>query len=217
MIVDLSLQNKIIVVIGAGREAEKRISSLIKEECQITVFATKISPLIDKLAKNKKIKVKKQKISDTKFITQVKPDLIVATTDDREMNERIIRDAKRKKITVYSSDNPEQSDFSNPAVIDFERTIQVAIFTGGQSPVMSKKLRVKSEKALRTIIKKEDIGQVKIQGIARRIAKDTISSQQDRKKYLHSIINDDGIDQLIKDGQLKKAEKRAVKILGKWR
>ena len=217
MIVDLNLQNKIVVVIGGGKEAEKRITSLLKEECQITVFATEINPAINKLAKSKKIKNKKQKIADTKFMVQIKPDLIITTTDDREINKKIIRDAKKKKIIVYSSEDPEQRDFANPAIIDFEKIIQIAIFTGGQSPAMSKKLRVESEKIFKKIIKKEDIGQIKIQKIARSMAKDIISNQQDRKDCLRSIMNDNGIDQLIKGGQLKKAEKRAVEILRNWK
>lgn len=217
MIVDLKLQNKTIVVIGGGKEAEKRIASLLKEECQITVFAAKINPSISKLAKSKKIKIKKQKISDTKFIAQTKPDLIIAATNDRKINEKIIRDAKKKRIIVYSSDNPEQSDFANPATIDFERMIQIAIFTGGQSPAVSKKLRAESEKIFKKVIKKEDIGQIKIQKIVRSMAKDIISSQQDRRDCLRSIMGDSGIDQLIKDGQLKKAEKQAVEILRNWK
>ena len=217
MIVDINLQNKIVVVIGGGKEAEKRITSLLKEECQIIVFSSEINPSIKKLAKNKKIKIKKQKISDTKFIVQTKPDLIITTTDNKKINEKIIIDAKKKKIIVYSSDDPEQSDFANPAIIDFEKMIQIAIFTGGQSPAMSKKLRTESEKIFKKIIKKEDIGQIKIQKIARSMAKDIISNQQDRKDCLRSIMNDNGIDQLIKGGQLKKAEKRAVEILRNWK
>ena len=217
MIVDLNLQNKNVIVIGGGKEAEKRIASLLKEECKITVFATKVNSSIIKLSKSKKIKIKKQKISDARIIFQIKPDLIITTTDDKKINEKIIRDAKKKNIIVYSSDNPEQSDFANPAIIDFEKIIQIAIFTGGQSPAMSKKLRMESEKIFKKIIKKEDIGQIKIQKIARSMAKEIISNQQDRRDCLRSIMNDNDIDQLIKDGQLKKAEKRAVEILRNWK
>ena len=217
MIVDLNLQNKNVIVIGGGKEAEKRIASLLKEECKITVFATKVNSSIIKLSKSKKIKIKKQKISDARIIFQIKPDLIITTTDDKKINEKIIRDAKKKNIMVYSSDSPEQSDFANPAIIDFEKIIQIAIFTGGQSPAMSKKLRIESEKIFKKIIKKEDIGQIKIQKIARSMAKEIISNQQDRRDCLRSIMNDNDIDQLIKDGQLKKAEKRAVEILRNWK
>lgn len=217
MIVDLDLQGKTVVVIGGGREAEKRISSLIKEECQIIVFAIKTNPSIDRLAKSKKIKLRKQEISDTGFITQTRPDLIITTTNDKKINEKIIRSAKKRKIIVYSSDNPEQSDFANLAIVDFEKTIQIAIFTGGQSPAMSRRLRIEAEKVFKKIIRKEDIGQIKIQKIARKIAKDIIPDQQDRRDCLRSIMYDSDIDQLIKDGQLKKAEKRAVEILKNWK
>ncbi len=64
------------------------------------------------------------------------------------------------------------------------------------------------------IITKQDITQIKIQKIARELAKKSISTQIQRKEYLHSIMVDNEIDQLIKDGQMKKAEKRAITILG---
>ncbi len=218
MIVNLNLQNKNVIVVGGGRESEKRIALLLKEECrQITVFATKTSPSIDKLAKSKKIKVRKQKISDTKFIVQTRPDLIITATDDKKINEMIIKDAKKRRIIVYSADDPEQSDFANPAIIDFERIVQIAIFTGGQSPAMARKIRAESEKIFKKTIKKEDIGQIKVQNIARKKAKDAIPNQLDRRRFLRSITRDKGIDQLIKDGQLKKAERRATRMLRDWK
>jgi precorrin-2 dehydrogenase/sirohydrochlorin ferrochelatase len=133
------------------------------------------------------------------------------------MNQKIINAAKRKKIIAYSSDNPDDSDFSNPSIIDFEGIIQIAIFTKGQSPAMSKKLRIKSEGIFKKIISHEDINHIKIQKIARKLAKETIESQLERKEYLHSIMTDNVIDQLIKDGQIKKAEKRAITILRNWK
>ena len=217
MIVDLNIQDKKIIIVGGGSEAQKKINSLLKQGCDITIIADSVNSQITKISKTKKIKIIKQKIADTKFISKLKPNLIITTTNDKKVNQKIINAAKKKGITVYSSDNPEDSDFSNPAIINFENMIQIAIFTGGRSPVMSKKIKEKSEKALRKIITKEDIAQIKIQKKARGLAKEVIATQEQRKECLRSIMSDNGIDQLIKDGQIKKAEKRAITILRNWK
>ena len=217
MIVDLNLQGKTVIVIGGGNEAEKRINSLIKQGCKIIVVSDSVNSKINNLSKTKTITLKKRKIHDTKFMSELKPNIIITTTDDRKINEKIIKDAKKKNILVYSSDNPENSDFSNPAIMDFEKMIQIAIFTGGRSPMMSKKLKIKSEKIFQKIITKEDINQIKIQKIARGLAKEAIPTQSQRRKYLQNIMSDNEIDQLIKDNQIKKAEKRAKAILENWK
>ncbi|MBT7780625.1 MAG: bifunctional precorrin-2 dehydrogenase/sirohydrochlorin ferrochelatase [Nitrosopumilus sp.] len=217
MIINLNLENKKIIVIGGGNEAEKRIKSLLNEKGEIIVISDSVNTAILKLVKIKQIKLKKQKIENVKFISKLKPDLIITTTNDKKINQKIINHAKKKKIIAYSSDNPEDSDFSNAAIIDFEKMIQVAIFTGGRSPGMSKKIKLKAEKVLKKIISKEDIAQIKIQKISRKLAKETIPTQSERKEYLQNIMTDNHIDQLIKDGQIKKAEKRAVEILKKWK
>ena len=217
MIVDLNLHDKTVIVIGGGNEAQKRINSLLKQDCEIIVISDSVNSQINKLVKAKKIKLKKQKIHNTKFISTFKPNMIITTTNDKNLNQKIINSAKRSKIIAYSSDNPEDSDFSNPAIIDFENMIQIAIFTGGRSPAMSKKIRIQSEKIFKKIITKEDIDQIKIQKIARKLAKEIISTQTQRREYLRSIINDNEVEQLIKDGQLKKAERRAITILRNWK
>ena len=217
MIINLNLEGKKIVVIGGGNEAEKRIKSLLNEKCEIIVISDSITEQISKWVKTKQIKLKKQKIENIKFISEIKPDLIITTTNNKKINQKIINHAKKKKIISYSSDNPENSDFSNGSIIDFEKMIQVAIFTGGRSPVMSKKIKLKSEKALKKVISKQDIAQIKIQKISRKLAKEIIPTQIERKECLRSIMTDNHIDQLIKDGQIKKAEKRAIEILKKWK
>jgi len=217
MIVDLNLHDKTVIVIGGGNEAQKRINSLIKQDCEILVISDSVNSQINKLVKAKKIKLKKQKVHDTKFISKLKPNMIITTTNDKNLNQKIINSAKKSKIIAYSSDNPEGSDFSNPAIIDFENIIQIAIFTGGRSPAMSKKIRIQSEKIFKKIITKEDIAQIKVQKIARKLAQESIPTQTQRREYIRSIITDNEIEQLIKDGQLKKAEKRAITILRNWK
>lgn len=217
MIINLNLQGRLIIIVGGGNEALKRINSLLGEKCQILVISDAVNNQIKTLVKNKKIKFKKHKIQDSSILSTYKPYMIITTTNDKKLNQKIINDAIKKKIIAYSSDNPELSDFSNPAIIDFENTIQIAIFTGGKSPTMSKKLKMKLEKTFKKIITKEDIDQIKIQNITRKLAKDMIPVQSERKAYLSNIISDKEIRQLIKNGKIKRAEKRAITILRKWK
>ena len=217
MIVDLNLHDKTVIVIGGGNEAQKRITFLLKQDCNILVISESVNPQIGKLVKAKKIKLKKQKLQDTEFISKFRPDMIITTTNDKDLNQKIICSAKRDRIIVYSSDNPTDSDFSNPAIIDFENIIQIAIFTGGRSPVISKKIRIQSEKIFKKIITKGDIAQVGIQKTARKLAKENLPTQAQRKRYLYSISGNNEIERLVKDGQLKKAERLAVTILRSWK
>ena len=217
MIVHLNLQGRLVIIVGGGNEALKRIKVLLKENCEILVISDIINNQIKTLVKTKKIKFKKQKIQNPSLLFIYKPFIIITTTNDKKLNQQIINTAKKNKIIVYGSDNPESSDFANPSIIDFENIIQIAIFTGGKSPSMSKKLRIRSEKFFKKIITKEDIDQIKIQKIVRELAKNMISTQNERKMILSSIMSDKEIKQLIKEGQLKRAEKQAIKILGNWK
>ena len=217
MIVDLDLNGKTVIVIGGGNEALKRISSLLKQGCEIIVISDSVIAQVNKLAKAKKIKIKKKKVNDMGFISKLKPNMIITTTDDQILNHEIVSAAKKNKIIAYSSDNPEESDFSNPAIIDFENIIQIAIFTGGRSPAMSKKIRLQTEKIFKNIITKGDIEQIKIQQIARTRAKEKINTQIRRKAFLKNIMSDKEIKQLIEDGKPKKAENRVMTILRDWK
>ena len=217
MIVDLTLRDKLAIIVGGGNEALKRINSMLDQGCKIIVISEKIDSRVEKLAKRTKIKIQKQKIKDLKHIFSLNPDLIFATTNDRLINSEILSQAKQKKIIAYSSDNPIDSDFSNPSVINFKNAVQVAIFTGGSSPIMSKKIKEKTETVLESIITEYDIQQIKIQKIARELAKKEIPTQARRREYLNNIMNDNNIDQLIKDGQIEKAERLVITKLREWK
>jgi len=88
MIVDLNLQGKTVIVIGGGNESEKRINSLIKQGCKIIVISDSVNSKINNLSKTKIIALKKRKIHDTKFMSELKPNIIITTTDDRKINEK---------------------------------------------------------------------------------------------------------------------------------
>jgi len=90
MIINLNLEGKKIIIVGGGNEAEKRIKSILNEKCEITVISDSVNSQISKLVKTKKIKLKKQKIENIKFILELNPDLIITTTNDKKINQKII-------------------------------------------------------------------------------------------------------------------------------
>ncbi len=217
MIVDLNLKGNLVIVVGGGDEGYKKVNSLLTQDCKILLISDKVNTQLSNCIKQKKIDFEKTKLKDADFLSKYKPFLVMATTNDRQLNRKIIQKAKKMKCYVYASDDPEVSDFAHPSVINIEDTVQIAISTGGKSPAMARKLRLQTEKIFKKIIKKEDIYQIKLQQIARDKAKKTIPTQIERKKFLYSVLNDKTIKQLLKDNNLKKAQQRAMLILSKWK
>jgi precorrin-2 dehydrogenase/sirohydrochlorin ferrochelatase len=215
LIVDLNLKGGLIIVVGGGTEALKKVDSLLTQDCKILVISDKINTQLSNYKKQKKINFKKIKLNDVNILSKYKPVLIMASTDNRELNKRIVMKAKKMRCYAYATDDPKISDFSHPSVINIGDTIQVAISTGGRSPLMAKKIKLEAEKIFKKVIKIEDIYQIQLQQIAREAAKGAIFSQKERKKFLYSIVNDKEIKQLIKDRKLKKAQQRALLMLRK--
>ncbi|HSA97530.1 MAG TPA: NAD(P)-dependent oxidoreductase, partial [Candidatus Nitrosotenuis sp.] len=157
------------------------------------------------------------RLDNADFLDEYDPLLAMAATDDRELNRKIVQKAKEKGCYAYASDDPEFSDFAHPSVINIEDTVQIAISTGGRSPAMARKIKMKAEKIFKEIIDKEDIYQIRLQKIARDMAKEKIPTTPERKKFLYSILNNNKIKQLIKEGNLQTAQKEMIKILGDWK
>ena len=214
--VHLNLAGKTIVIVGAGEQAEKRINAILDEDCKIIVVSDTVNPGIARLVKGKKISLINHLLTDPQFLSKLRPDLVITTTSNKKTNQKILKHAKKNRIMAYSSDNPDESDFSNPAVIDFDGAVQIAIFTGGKSPIISRRIKERTQKVLEEIVTKEEIAQIRIQSISRALAKKTIPAQKQRREYLHSVASDDTIAQLIKDDHIAKAEKRAKAMLRDW-
>jgi len=202
-----------VIVIGSGNEGMKKVNSLFTQDCKILVISDKSNSQIEKYVKQGKIQFKKTKLKDATFLSKYKPYLVMATTSDITLNRKIVEKARRMKSYAYASDDPEVSDFAHPSVINIADTVQVAVSTGGSSPAMARKIRLKMESFLKKNISSEDIYQIKLQKFARFEAKKVISTQLDRKKFLYSVMNDKRVKDLLKEGKYKMAQGRVKKML----
>jgi|TARA_B100000809_G_scaffold163902_1_gene161255 precorrin-2 dehydrogenase/sirohydrochlorin ferrochelatase len=216
LIVDLHLKGNLVIVIGSGNEGMKKVNSLFTQDCKILVISDKSNSQIEKYVKQGKIQFKKTKLNDATFLSKYKPYLVMATTSDITLNRKIVEKARRMKSYAYASDDPEVSDFAHPSVINIADTVQVAVSTGGSSPAMARKIRLKMESFLKKNISSEDIYQIKLQKFARFEAKKVISTQLDRKKFLYSVMNDKRVKELLKEGKYKMTQTRVKKMLKEW-
>ncbi len=217
VIVDLNLRGKLVVAVGAGQEGLKKVNSLLTQDCKILVISDSANTTITNYAKKGKIEFKKTRLDNADFLDDYDPLLVMAATDDKDLNRKIVQRAKKKRCYAYAADDPDFSDFAHPSVINIEDTVQIAISTGGRSPAMARKIKLKAEKIFKEIIDKEDIYQIKLQKIARDMAKEKIPTTPERKKFLYSILNSNKIKQLLKEGNLQTAQKEMIKILGDWK
>ena len=216
LIVDLHLKGNLVIVVGSGNEGMKKVSSLMTQDCEILVISNSSNSQLEKYVKQKKIKFKKIKLKDARFLSKYKPYLVMATTTDRVLNRKIVEKATNMKSYAYASDDPEVSDFAHPSVINIADTVQIAISTGGSSPAMARKIKLKAESYFKNNISNEEIFQIRLQKFARSEAKLIIKTQIERKKFLYSILNDKRVKELLKDEKYKQAQTRVKKMLKEW-
>ena len=217
LIIDLHLNGKIVIVVGAGNEALKRIKLLQNEGCKIIVIGEKPNSKIITLSKTKKIIFKKIKITSSLFLKTYKPFLVIASTTDSSLNQKIIETAKKMKILAYASDSPDSSDISYLSLIDIKKTIKIGISTNGGSPIMAKKIKSNVEKCVQKNISDEDVELIKIQKFARTESKKYILIQTERKKFLYELMNDIRVKELLKDGKYKAIQTTIKKMVKDWK
>jgi precorrin-2 dehydrogenase / sirohydrochlorin ferrochelatase len=217
LIVDLNLAGKNVIVIGGGVEGSRKVRGLLGQNCKITVITERSNSYLEELSNEKKIEIIKMKIKSASVLDNYHDIfLILAATDNKELNRQIVEKGRSMKSFVYAADDPPVSDFSYASIINIEGMMQVAISTYGKSPIMARKLRIKAERILRRTIKQSDIENTKLQEFARMAARPRIKTVTERKKFLYSIINDKNIQSLINENKIEEAKVAAIELLNHW-
>lgn len=217
MIVDLNLKGKHAVVIGGGTEGVRKVKGLLGQDCKITVISNRVNRFLTEQAGLGKIELVKARLRDASILDNY-PDafLVLAATDDKELNRRLVEKGREMRAFVYAADDPPISDFSYASIVNIEGVMQVAISTSGKSPIMARKVRIRAERILRRIIRKEDIENAKLQEFARQAARPKIKTVGERKEFLYSLVNDRKIQNLIKEDRIEDAKSATLELLQKW-
>jgi len=217
LIVDLNVTNKKVIVIGGGTEGLRKVHGLLDQGCEITMITNRLNKELKKLSDDGKLRLIKRRINNASILNEFSNIfLILAATDDKELNRKLVEKGRSIGSFVYAADDPIISDFSYTSLVNIEGLIQVAISTSGKSPIMARKIRIKVEKMLRKIINESDISNIILQEYARKMAKLKIDTVRERKEFLYSLIKDKNIQYLLRSHKLDQAKMTALYRLKNW-
>ncbi len=188
----LEMKDNKVLIVGSGEVGNRRTRKFLESGSDVVVIGKHVSEDILELgAAFKPIE---------ELETWIKwADLIVTASADHKLNQKVA-DMSGKKL-LNRADEPDKGNIIVPSSF-FIGNVQICIFTGGKSPLMSKELRKKIEK----VIKVEDVMQLELQSFARNILKNKIDDQKKRRAYLYTILENQDIQKLLKDGKLEDAK-----------
>lgn len=191
----LNLKSQLVVVIGAGKVAYRKLIDLIEAEANIVVIAPKIINEIKELARqleNLNLKIKNYEVGDLK-----KAKLVFCTTNNSDVNKKVYQEASDNNIFINSADDLDNCSFILPAIVRAGDLI-IAVSTSGASPTMAVNLKKEIASNLSTNIEQKLNIMRKVR--ERLKEKDFCSlNQQERSEFLKSIVNDETIiEKLLK-------------------
>ena len=142
----MNIKHRQCLVVGGGKVAARKIALLLKAGAQVQVVAPKLCREVNEMAQTGKIKhfarsFDENDICDTRACESV---LVIAATSDQAINARISELAKTRSMPVNVVDQPHLCSFIMPSIVD-RSPIQIAISTGGSSPVLARLLRTRLE------------------------------------------------------------------------
>ncbi len=178
----LKLSGRRCVVVGGGEIGLEKTEGLLACDADVVLIAPQAVAELRTLAGEGSIAWEQREYAGPDDLEGVF--MVIACTDDTDINIRVFDDAERRAMLVNIVDVPPLCNFILPAIV---RTgpLAIAISTAGASPALAKRMKREvselfGEEYARLAIMLND---------ARGWAKGTLPTYQDRKAFFESIVN----------------------------
>ena len=127
--VSIDLNNKNVLVIGAGKVALRKIETLLNYNCNINVITKEIlEEKFLELEKNNKIKIFKNQEFEEKFLENIF--LVITATDNEILNKEISQLCMSKNILVNNVTSKDDMNVRFMSIYEKD-DIQIAISANG--------------------------------------------------------------------------------------
>jgi uroporphyrin-III C-methyltransferase/precorrin-2 dehydrogenase/sirohydrochlorin ferrochelatase len=140
----LRLRGRRVLVVGGGEVAARKLRLLAKTDAQLEVVARELNEELTQAQSDGVIRHVAAEFDAPQLDGCL---LVIAATDDAALNREVAAAADARGIAVNVVDDPLPSSFVTPSIVD-RHPLLIAIATGGQAPVLGRRLREKIETML---------------------------------------------------------------------
>lgn len=173
----MDIKDKLIVIVGGGKVAYRKIEKLLPFEPRIKVVSSEICENISRL---ENVEIERRSFRDSDIDGTF---AVIGATDDEALNAHISQLCREKNIMVNIVDDPEKCGFIFPALVK-ENDITVGITTSGKSPLFARFLR----RQIEDIFDEQLIETAEILSRYRPIIKDRFNTEKQRKEASESLL-----------------------------
>jgi uroporphyrin-III C-methyltransferase/precorrin-2 dehydrogenase/sirohydrochlorin ferrochelatase len=200
----LDVRGRCCAVIGGGEVAARKAASLRRAGARVRVVAPQLCAALA-------VSLRKREIEHVPAsFTPASIDgacLVVAATDESEVNREVACACRERDIPVNVVDAPQLCTFLMPAVID-RSPIVVAVSSGGAAPVLARLLRARLESVIPASIGKLAL----IAERFRQAAKDKLALPDARRRFWERVFQGP-IGELALAGRTEQAERNLAAAL----
>jgi precorrin-2 dehydrogenase/sirohydrochlorin ferrochelatase len=137
----VELEGKTVLVVGGGNVAQRKIETLLHFRASIQIISKELTHKLKKLVEAKKIQHIGAEFRDEHLDSAF---LVIAATDDKQLNQKISECARKKHMLINAVDQPADCNFIVPSIVN-RGDLLIAISTSGKSPALAKKIREQLE------------------------------------------------------------------------
>lgn len=197
----LDVKGKKCVIVGGGNVAYRKACSLKEAGAKVTVISPDICP---EMSNEKGLTLINKNYNENCLDGAM---LVIAATDDEEVNKKVSLDAGKRNIIINVVDRPELCTFIVPATVK-RGEFCISISTGGASPALAKNIR----KELEVVFGPEYEGYVNLLNKMRDIAMSNVKDGAKRREILQRLAEKD-ILEIVKTNGIKEAEVKMKEII----
>jgi len=137
----LDLEGKIALVVGGGKVAQRKIETLLDHGATVHMVSRELTPTLDRLVNSGRIRFLGDDFHEGHLEDAF---LVIAATDDEQLNHRVSEAAAKKGLLMNAVDQPADCNFIVPSIVR-RGDLLIAVSTSGKSPALAKKIRKKLE------------------------------------------------------------------------